>query len=77
MSISGVINTHFTVAYLIGQHGTDEQQDYFLPRMATGEIRGALSMPEPVWQSRRAPYRERRDVGAFLGGAHNLPVKIA
>ena len=47
MSISGIINTHFMVAYLIAAHGTDEQREYFLPRMATGEVRGALSMSEP------------------------------
>ncbi|MGI8678518.1 MAG: acyl-CoA dehydrogenase family protein [Jatrophihabitans sp.] len=47
MSVSGVINTHFIVAYMIAQHGTAEQKSYFLPRMATGEIRGAFSMSEP------------------------------
>ena len=47
MSISGVINTHFIVAYLIGKHGTDEQKSAFLPAMAAGEIRGAISMSEP------------------------------
>ncbi|MEO9138419.1 MAG: acyl-CoA dehydrogenase family protein [Jatrophihabitans sp.] len=47
MSVSGVINTHFIVAYMIAQHGTDEQKQHFLPKMATGEIRGAFSMSEP------------------------------
>jgi len=47
MSISGIINTHFIVAYMLMQHGTDEQKQYFLPKMATGEIRGAFSMSEP------------------------------
>jgi alkylation response protein AidB-like acyl-CoA dehydrogenase len=47
MSISGIINTHFIVAYLISRHGTDEQKAAFLPRMATGEIRAAFSMSEP------------------------------
>jgi alkylation response protein AidB-like acyl-CoA dehydrogenase len=47
MSVSGIINTHFIVAYMIKQHGTEEQKQYFLPRMATGEIRGAFSMSEP------------------------------
>jgi alkylation response protein AidB-like acyl-CoA dehydrogenase len=47
MSVSGVINTHFIVAYLLRQHGTQEQKDYYLPRMATGEVRGAFSMSEP------------------------------
>ncbi len=47
MSVSGVINTHFIVAHLIAQHGTEEQKQRFLPRMATGEVRGAFSMSEP------------------------------
>jgi alkylation response protein AidB-like acyl-CoA dehydrogenase len=47
MSVSGVINTHFIVAYMLIQHGTQEQKDRFLPRMATGEVRGAFSMSEP------------------------------
>src|SRR5690348_10183382 len=47
MSVSGVINTHFIVAYMIRQHGTDEQKQRLLPKMATGEIRGAFSMSEP------------------------------
>ncbi|SHN63016.1 (2S)-methylsuccinyl-CoA dehydrogenase [Geodermatophilus obscurus] len=47
MSVSGVINTHFIVAYMVMQHGTQEQRDRLLPRMATGEVRGAFSMSEP------------------------------
>ncbi|MDP9408790.1 MAG: acyl-CoA dehydrogenase family protein [Actinomycetota bacterium] len=47
MSVSGIINTHFILAYLLKQHGTQEQKERYLPRMATGEIRGAFSMSEP------------------------------
>ncbi|MER7788430.1 acyl-CoA dehydrogenase family protein [Streptomyces sp. NPDC097640] len=47
MSVSGIINTHFIVAYMLKQHGTEEQKEYFLPKMALGEIRGAFSMSEP------------------------------
>ena len=47
MSLSGIINTHFIVAYMIRQHGTPEQKEYFLPKMAEGAIRGAFSMSEP------------------------------
>ncbi|BFO17012.1 hypothetical protein SHKM778_34000 [Streptomyces sp. KM77-8] len=47
MSVSGIINTHFIVAYMLKQHGTQEQKDHFLPRMAAGDIRGAFSMSEP------------------------------
>jgi alkylation response protein AidB-like acyl-CoA dehydrogenase len=47
MSVSGVINTHFIVAYMVMQHGTEEQKQKYLPQMATGEMRGAFSMSEP------------------------------
>ena len=47
MSVSGIVNTHFIVAYMIIQHGTEEQKQHYLPKMATGEIRGAFSMSEP------------------------------
>jgi alkylation response protein AidB-like acyl-CoA dehydrogenase len=47
MSLSGVLNTHFMGVYLLTKHGTDEQKRRWLPRMATGELRAALSMSEP------------------------------
>ena len=47
MSVSGVINTHFIVAYMLTQHGTPEQKQKYLPRMAEGEVRGSFSMSEP------------------------------
>ncbi len=47
MSVSGIINTHFIVAYMLQQHGTDEQKQSFLPKMAAGEVRGSFSMSEP------------------------------
>ena len=47
MSVSGVINTHFIVSHMVLHHGTEEQRQHFLSRMATGEVRGAFSMSEP------------------------------
>jgi len=47
MSVSGVINTHFIVAYMLLQHGTGEQKKRLLPQMAAGNVRGAFSMSEP------------------------------
>jgi alkylation response protein AidB-like acyl-CoA dehydrogenase len=66
MSVSGIINTHFIVAYMIKQHGTDEQKAYFLPKMALGEVRGAFSMSEPGLGSDVAAIRTRarREEGA-------------
>src|SRR2546430_4224258 len=59
MSVSGIINTHFIVAHMIARHGTAEQKDYFLPRMAVGEVRGAFSMSEPGLGSDVAAIRTR------------------
>src|SRR5437763_1822753 len=59
MSISGVINTHFIVAYMIAQHGTDEQKQRLLPKMASGEVRGAFSMSEPECGSDVAAIKTR------------------
>jgi alkylation response protein AidB-like acyl-CoA dehydrogenase len=64
MSVSGVINTHFIVAYMIAQHGTPEQKQHFLPRMATGEVRGAFSMSEPGLGSDVAAIRTKATKGA-------------
>jgi alkylation response protein AidB-like acyl-CoA dehydrogenase len=47
MSLSGVLNTHFISAWMIATHGTEEQRERYLPRMATGELRFAYSMSEP------------------------------
>jgi alkylation response protein AidB-like acyl-CoA dehydrogenase len=84
MSVSGVINTHFIVAHMIRQHGTPEQREHFLPKMATGEIRGAFSMSEPDLGSDVAAIktRARRDGDDYVvdgakmwltnGGTSNL-----
>ena len=42
MSVSGIINTHFIVAYMLIQHGTPEQKAHYLPKMATGEMAGFM-----------------------------------
>jgi alkylation response protein AidB-like acyl-CoA dehydrogenase len=85
MSVSGVINTHFIVAYMLMQHGTDEQKKKYLPRMATGEVRGSFSMSEPALGSDVAAIKTkavRGDDGGYTidgqkmwltnGGSSNL-----
>ena len=69
MSVSGVINTHFIVAYMLMKHGTEEQKQKYLPRMATGEVRGAFSMSEPGLGSDVAAISTRATiVGGDTGG---------
>jgi len=68
MSITGVINTHFLVAYLIENFGTDEQKQRFLPKLATGEYHGGYSMSEPGCGSDVQSIRTRavRDNGEYV-----------
>ena len=47
MSLAGVINSHLIMAFIIANHGTDEQKNRFLPGMAAGEKRGGLALTEP------------------------------
>jgi alkylation response protein AidB-like acyl-CoA dehydrogenase len=47
MSLTGIVNTHTMVATLLLQDGTEEQRQQWLPSMASGERRGALSLSEP------------------------------
>ncbi|MCR6486490.1 acyl-CoA dehydrogenase family protein [Amycolatopsis sp. OK19-0408] len=84
MSVSGVINTHFIVAHMISRHGTEAQKRHFLPRMATGEVRGSFSMSEPDLGSDVAAIKTkaRRDGDKYVidgskmwltnGGSSNL-----
>jgi len=68
MSITGIINTHFIVSFLIENFGTDEQKRRFLPRMATGEYHGGFSMSEPDCGSDVQAIKTRavRDDGEYV-----------
>ena len=47
MAVSGIVNGQYIVSGMIGAHGTDEQKQNYLPRLAVGEIRSCFSMTEP------------------------------
>lgn len=47
MSISGIINSHLIMAHIVARSGTEAQRQAFLPRFATGELRGGLALTEP------------------------------
>ncbi len=68
MSLTGIINTHTMCATLITYHGSPEQQQRWLPSMATGERRGALSLSEPDAGSdtRNIRCRAERDGDEFV-----------
>jgi alkylation response protein AidB-like acyl-CoA dehydrogenase len=68
MSLTGVVNTHTMAATLILQHGNEEQKRAWLPSMASGERRGALSLSEPDAGSdtRNISCRAQRDGDEYL-----------
>jgi len=47
MSLSGIFNSHLMMATVVEKYGTDFQKAYWLPKLVTGEIRGALALTEP------------------------------
>jgi alkylation response protein AidB-like acyl-CoA dehydrogenase len=47
MSVTGIVNSHLMLALLIEKFGTPEQKRRWLPKLASGEIRGGLALTEP------------------------------
>jgi alkylation response protein AidB-like acyl-CoA dehydrogenase len=47
MSLAGAMGGHTVVAKLLVAFGTRQQQDRYLPKMATGEIRATMALTEP------------------------------
>ncbi len=47
MSLTGIFNSHLMMATVVGKFGTQTQKEYWLPRFATGEMRGGLGLTEP------------------------------
>jgi alkylation response protein AidB-like acyl-CoA dehydrogenase len=47
MAPSGIFNSHLIQASAIERCGTQAQKERFLPRMATGELRGGVALTEP------------------------------
>ncbi|MEM7665567.1 MAG: acyl-CoA dehydrogenase family protein [Pseudomonadota bacterium] len=47
MAITGIFNSHLIMAAAVERFGTPEQKMKWLPKFATGEIRGGLALTEP------------------------------
>jgi alkylation response protein AidB-like acyl-CoA dehydrogenase len=68
MSLAGAMGGHTVVAKLITAYGTREQQDTYLPRMATGQVRATMALTEPGGGSDLQAMRTvaRRDADGYL-----------
>ncbi|NDD74411.1 MAG: acyl-CoA dehydrogenase [Gammaproteobacteria bacterium] len=47
MAPVGIFNSHLIMAACVQRHGTAEQKTRWLPKFATGEIRGGIGLTEP------------------------------
>jgi alkylation response protein AidB-like acyl-CoA dehydrogenase len=47
MAPVGIFNSHLIMAACVQRHGTEAQKRKWLPRFATGEIRGGIGLTEP------------------------------
>ena len=47
MSVSGIFNSHLIMATAVERFGTEEMKGKFLPRFASGELRGGVALTEP------------------------------
>jgi alkylation response protein AidB-like acyl-CoA dehydrogenase len=47
MSITGILNSHLMLALAIQKFGTPQQKTRWLPKLASGEVRGGLALTEP------------------------------
>ncbi|MBO9356335.1 acyl-CoA dehydrogenase [Bordetella petrii] len=47
MSLSGILNSHLIMAAAVQRNGTEAQKRAYLPRFATGELRGGIGLTEP------------------------------
>jgi alkylation response protein AidB-like acyl-CoA dehydrogenase len=68
MSLTGIFNSHLMMALLVQKFGTEEQKARFLPRMASGELRGGLALTEPDAGTDLAAIRTR----AVRAGEHYI-----
>ena len=72
MSVSGVINSHLIMAAAVERFGTEAQKRAFLPRFATGELRGGLALTEPDCgtdlQAIRTVARREGNTGYVING---------
>ena len=47
MSVSGIFNSHLIMCAAVEKFGTDEMKNFYLPKFATGELRGGIALTEP------------------------------
>jgi alkylation response protein AidB-like acyl-CoA dehydrogenase len=72
MAVTGIFNSHLMLALAIEKFGTEPQRKSWLPRLASGEVRGGLALTEPDagtdLQAIRTTARRQPDGGYLIDG---------
>src|SRR5437764_10436610 len=72
MSLAGIFNSHLIMAAAVERFGTPAQKEAFLPRFATGEVRGGVALTEPDrgtdLQAIRTTARRQNNEGYVVNG---------
>jgi alkylation response protein AidB-like acyl-CoA dehydrogenase len=72
MAITGIFNSHLMLALAIQRFGTAAQKEAWLPRLASGEVRGGLALTEPDagtdLQAIRTTARRQQDGSYVING---------
>ena len=70
MSLTGIFNSHLIMSAIVERNGTAAQKREFLPRFATGEMRGGLALTEPDCGTDLQAIRctARRDGDGYVNG---------
>ena len=68
MAITGIFNSHLMLALAVEKFGTEPQRRYWLPKFASGEVRGGLALTEPNAGTDLQAIRmtARRDKGDYV-----------
>jgi alkylation response protein AidB-like acyl-CoA dehydrogenase len=68
MAITGIFNSHLMLALAVEKFGTEPQKRHWLPKFASGEVRGGLALTEPNAGTDLQAIRmtARRDKGDYV-----------
>ncbi len=68
MAITGIFNSHLMLAFAVEKFGTEPQKRHWLPKFASGEIKGGLALTEPNAGTDLQAIRmtARRDKGDYV-----------
>jgi alkylation response protein AidB-like acyl-CoA dehydrogenase len=69
MSVSGIFNSHLIMCAAIEKFGTEAQKEQYLPRLASGELRGGIALTEPDCGTDLQAVRTRADLA---GGQYTV-----